>query len=720
VISIDAAGNGTYANAPTIQVTVTFTLANQHITVPNTPATLAWTQSVNVATEATSGAAVSYILDGASASGCQLDGFGNVSSSGPGTCIIDINQAGDYLYAAAAQVKVTVTFTLASQSIALSGTQGVWYTGGYSVSADSFLGNPRGVSFSASGICSVGRTSGTITVFGFGSCTVTATIAADALYAMASNSITLVYTLANQNISIGTTGDGIWNTGGYRVYGYGYGGSGAISYEVVSSGYICSVNKDGFLSIYGAGLCTVQVTISADGYYASAAASTTLAFTPSSQTILQRNPDEGGWNTSTDVSSVSTSGLKVDYSVDWTSSADCSVSNRGVVTARSSGRCVINLNQVGNANFLPAPLVHVIVTLDAISQSITVPNAPPAQQWSLGSQSVASSATSGLGVTYVIDGLSTAQACYVDESGLVTAASPGVCLVIISQSGNSDYLQAPTAEIMVTFTASQQTITVPNPTAVAWTSSQSVATTATGGGTVSYSIGWGASATGCSVTSSGIVSATSSGICTVVLSQIGDANFYAADPVWLSVTFSATSQTIYVPATPVSVAWSSSESVATSATSGAAVTYSIASATATGCAVSSSGIVTAGSAGTCVVQINQSGNANYLAASPILITATFVALPPPAIAPSAPIKLSVQVKGSQITVRWNAPRTSGSAAVYRYIVTFQPGGRRYAVSGRTWILRIKGFSTKVLYTISVIAVSSAGKSPAIVLRNVRG
>jgi hypothetical protein len=175
-----------------------------------------------------------------------------------------------------------------------------------------------------------------------------------------------------------------------------------------------------------------------------------------------------------------------------------------------------------------------------------------------------------------------------------------------------------------------------------------------------------------------------------------------------------------VPATPVSVAWSSSESVATSATSGAAVTYSIASATATGCAVSSSGIVTAGSAGTCVVQINQSGNANYLAASPILVTATFLALPPPAIAPSAPIHLSVQVKGSQITVRWNAPRTSGSAAVYRYIVTFQPGGRRYAVSGRTWILRIKGFSTKVRYTISVIAVSSAGKSPAIVLRNVRG
>jgi hypothetical protein len=720
VISIDSAGNGTYGNAPTIQVTVTFTLANQHITVPNTPAMLAWTQSVNVATYASSGEAVSYILDGASASGCQLDGFGNVWSSGPGTCVIDINQGGNDQYSAAAQVTVTVTFTLASQSIALSGTQGAWYTGGYSVSADSFLGNPRGVSFSASGVCSVGRTSGSITVYGSGSCTVTATIAADALYAKASNSITLVYTLTYQNIYLGTTGDGIWNTGGYRVYGYGGYGSGAISYEVVSSGYICSVNKDGFLSIYGAGLCTVQVTISADGYYASATASTTLTFTPSSQTILQRNPDEGGWNTSTDVSSVSTSGLEVDYSVDWTSTADCSVSNRGIVTARSSGRCVIDLNQVGNANFLPAPLVHVIVTLDAISQSITVPNAPPAQQWSLGSQSVASSATSGLDVTYVIDGLSAAQACYVDESGLVTAASPGVCLVIISQSGNSGYLPAPTAEIMVTFTASQQTITVPNPTTVAWTSSQSVATTATSGGTVSYSIGWGSSATGCSVTSSGIVSATSSGICNVLFSQIGDANFYAADTVWLSVTFSATSQTIHVPATPVSVAWSSSESVATSATSGAAVTYSIASATATGCAVSSSGIVTAGSAGTCVVQINQSGNANYLAASPILVTATFLALPPPAIAPSAPIHLSVQVKGSQITVRWNAPRTSGSAAVYRYIVTFQPGGRRYAVSGRTWILRIKGFSTKVRYTISVIAVSSAGKSPAIVLRNVLG
>jgi Fibronectin type III domain len=89
-------------------------------------------------------------------------------------------------------------------------------------------------------------------------------------------------------------------------------------------------------------------------------------------------------------------------------------------------------------------------------------------------------------------------------------------------------------------------------------------------------------------------------------------------------------------------------------------------------------------------------------------------------APSAPIHVSAEVKGTQITVRWNAPNSSGSSPITHYTVSFSPGGRRYSVTGRTWLNRVRGFRRNKRYTITIYASNAAGDSPIAVLHNVRG
>jgi uncharacterized repeat protein (TIGR01451 family) len=67
-------------------------------------------QTYTPAAEATSGVAVSFSIDASSDAGACSISAGKVSFSGPGTCVIDANQAGnaDYLAAPQAQQKVTV------------------------------------------------------------------------------------------------------------------------------------------------------------------------------------------------------------------------------------------------------------------------------------------------------------------------------------------------------------------------------------------------------------------------------------------------------------------------------------------------------------------------------------------------------------------------------------------------------------------------------------
>ena len=174
----------------------------------------------------------------------------------------------------------------------------------------------------------------------------------------------------------------------------------------------------------------------------------------------------------------------------------------------------------------------------------------------------------------------------------------------------------------LTVLLSGQTINAPAPSSGPWNMTLSVYATATSGLTVTYNV-TGGGAPGCFVDGLGNVSASGSGTCIVTLSQGGDdSNYLAAPSVDVTVTFEALSQTITAPTNP-SGFYTGSLSVFATATSGLTVTYTVAGSTAPGCGVTTGGFVTATGPGTCVINLDQAGDADWSAAPTVSVVVTF-------------------------------------------------------------------------------------------------
>src|SRR5581483_1335145 len=103
------------------------------------------------------------------------------------------------------------------------------------------------------------------------------------------------------------------------------------------------------------------------------------------------------------------------------------------------------------------------------------------------------------------------------------------------------------------------------------------------------------------------------GTCTINANQAGNANYTAAAQVSQSFTVAQGSQSITFPAL-ASAAYGSQISLGATASSGLAVAYT--SATSAICTVSGS-VATMVGIGTCTINANQAGNANYTAAAQV-------------------------------------------------------------------------------------------------------
>ena len=132
------------------------------------------------------------------------------------------------------------------------------------------------------------------------------------------------------------------------------------------------------------------------------------------------------------------SGLVMTFST--LSTSVCTVSGT-VVIFLSVGTCTVSANQSGDANYLAAMQVTqsfpVIAILSRQAQIITFIN-PGLLNVGAGPVSLLAIATSGLPI--ILDS-QTPLICSV-SGGMVTAVSPGVCLLIADQMGNGSYLRA--------------------------------------------------------------------------------------------------------------------------------------------------------------------------------------------------------------------------------------------------------------------------------------
>ena len=629
VVNADQAGDADWNAAPQAQQTFAVGKGTQAINFTSTAPVAAVVGGPTYTVTATgggSGNAVTLTIAAPSASVCTIAGS-TVSFTGVGTCTIDANQAGDADYSAAPQAQQAFAVGKGGQSIAFtSSAPGAAVVGGatYTVTA---TGGPSGnpvtftIDASSSGRCTI--LAGTVTMVHAGSCTIDANQAGDADYDAAPQ--------AQQAFTIGKGAQAITFTstapvsavvGGstYTVTATGGTSGNAVTFTIAApSAAICTI-AGSVVSFIATGTCTIDADQAGNGdWNAATQAQQAFAVGKGTQTISFSSTAPVaavvGGSTYT-VTATATSGLAVTRTIDPASASVCSIAG-STVSFLATGTCTIDANQAGDANWNAATQVQQSFAVGKGTQTITITSSAPGAAVVGGSTyTVTATATSALPVTFTIDAAS-AAVCSI-AGGIVSFTGVGTCTVDANQAGNANW--NPATQVQQSFAVGKGTQTIlftstAPVSAVVGGSTYTV--TATGGGSgnaVTFTIA-APSAAVCSITGS-TVSFTAVGTCTVNANQAGNANWNAATQVQQSFAVGKGTQVITFTSTAPSsaVVGGSTYPVTATATSGLAVTLTIDAVSAGDCTLSA-GVVTMVHAGSCTIDANQGGNANWNAAT---------------------------------------------------------------------------------------------------------
>jgi hypothetical protein len=225
-------------------------------------------------------------------------------------------------------------------------------------------------------------------------------------------------------------------------------------------------------------------------------------------------------------------------------------------------------------------------------------------------------ASSGLPVVFSASPGSTGV-CAVSGS-TVTFSGAGTCTILADQPGSASYEPAP--QVQQTFS-----VTTPPPAGQTITFTSTAPGAAVYGGptyTVSASASSGLAVTfsaapssaGVCTVSGSTVTLVGAGTCTIRGNQSGNASYAAAPQVQQSFSVARAAQTITITSTPPRVdKHSPPYTITATASSGLAVTFTVAASSSGICSISGSS-VTFKRKGDCVVNANQGGNASHLPA----------------------------------------------------------------------------------------------------------
>jgi hypothetical protein len=521
-----------------------------------------------------------------------------------------------------------ITFTsIAPSSPTVGGTYVVSATGGLS-------GNPVTFSIdgtSTAGACSI--TGPTVSLTGVGTCVIDANQAGDTNYSAASPMPQSFSIFLGQVITFTSSVPSSPTVGGTYVVSATGGLSGnpvTFSIDGTSTAGACSITGP-TVSLTGVGTCVIDANQAGDTNYSAASpmqqsfsvllGSQTITFTSS----VPSSPTVGGTYVVSATGGLS--GNPVTFSIDATSTTGaCSITGP-TVSLTGVGACVIDANQAGGTSLSAAPEVHQSFSIEAASGS--GPPSPPGSQAITFTSSVPSSPTvggtyvisatggaSGNPVTFSIDATSTAGACSI-TGPTVSLTGVGACVVDANQAGGTSLSAAPEVQQSFSVLLGSQAITftssVPSSPTVGGTYVVS-ATGGTSGNPVTFSIDATSTAGACSITGP-TVSLTGTGTCVVDANQAASASYSAALEVHQSFSILLGQVITFTSSVPSSPTVGGTYVVsATGGASGNPVTFHIDAASTKGaCTITGSKVSFTGT-GTCVVDANQAGNANYSAA----------------------------------------------------------------------------------------------------------
>jgi hypothetical protein len=585
------------------------------------------------ATGGASGDPVTFAIDTSSTSGCRYDAStGLVTFASPaGTCAIDADQGGSTVYAAAPRqsqivpvgtgISQTVSFTSASPNQAHIGDT-------YAVGATSTSGLPVVISIDQSSTsgCTYSQGTGLVTFAGpAGTCTIDADQPGNATYAAAPTSRqTISVGLDAQSVAFTTlppsspkVGDtyavAATSTSGLQV---------TISIDPTSTSACTYAQGTGLVTFAGsAGTCIVDADQAGNATFAAAQRVTQpIGVGLDAQTIsfTTTPPNSAHVGDTYAVAATATSSLPVTISIDPSSTSGCTYAqDTGLVTfSAPAGTCVVDADQPGDATHAAAARNSQSVGVSLDTQSVAFTSSPPPSPKVGDTYAVGATATSGLLVTISIDPASTSGCTYAQGTGLITFAGPaGTCVVDADQPGTSVYAAAQRMQQDVTVQRAPQSImfTSSPPTSPGPGQSFPVTASASSGLAVSLTVD-ALSGSSCSLSGNTLTILTS-GPCEVDANQPGSSSYLQATQVQQLEAKGAQSVRFTTTA-PTNARVFGTYAVASTASSGLAVTISIDGTSSAGCGYSPvSGLVTfTGPSGTCVLDANQGGSALYSAA----------------------------------------------------------------------------------------------------------
>jgi hypothetical protein len=558
--------------------------------------------------------AVSYAVT-AGAGFCSISGS-TLTATGVGSCTVTATKAADANYlAATADVVVTVSPAAQAALIAIASPDAIVFGGSSTLSTTGGSGTGA-VSYAVTdgaSFCSISDS--TLSAIGVGSCTVTATRAADANYLAASATVVVTVSQAEQAALVVTATPQTIEFGGSSTLSTSGGsGTGAVSYTITDGASFCSIS-DSSLTAIGVGSCTVSATKAADANYLEASAAVVVTVNPAPQETLVAiaTPAAIVFGGSSTLSTTGGSGDGLVSYIVTDGASFCSISGT-TLTATGVGNCTVTATKAADANYAVATAT-VVVTVEKAEQAVLTAIATPAAIVFNGSSTLSTTGGSGTGeVSYAVtDG---AGFCSITGSSL-TATGVGNCTVTATKAADANYLAA-TATVLVSVSAAEQAtlVAVATPTSIAFGATSELSTTGgSGTGAVSYAVTAGAGA--CSITGS-TLTATAVGSCTVTATKAADANYLAATADVVVNVGLAQQATLTAIATPDAIVFGGSSTLSTTGGSGdGAVSYAV-TAGAGVCAITDS-TLTATGVGNCTVTATKGADANYAAATATVV-----------------------------------------------------------------------------------------------------
>jgi hypothetical protein len=308
----------------------------------------------------------------------------------------------------------------------------------------------------------------------------------------------------------------------------------------------------------------------------------------------------------------------------YTSSGSCSNISTVYTMTSTSGVCTSTVTWAGDANYAGATLSHT-TTATKIGQTVSFTTSAPSTESYKGTFPVAADSTSGLTVALSV-ATASKSVCSLSGGTVTMLSGTGTCTIEANQAGNADYSAATEEHTSAAAQKIGQTIsfTKKAPSTASYNSTFAVAADSTSGLKVVFSVD--AASTGvCSLTSATVKMLSGTGTCTIDANQAGNADYTAAAQQQTSAAAKTAAQTIsFTTKAPASASKNSTFPVAAKSTSALTVALSVDAGSAGVCSLGTptvvSGVTSATvtmleSTGTCTIDANQAGNADYSAAA---------------------------------------------------------------------------------------------------------